>query len=275
VRNDRRAVHEHMESLLDSPFARKSANGHLAAVAQAEGDEAQARIYQQRAARLPSDLDWPDPFLHEMNAHEVGRRNRILEAERLEGRGQLREAVAILRQIATDAPDIRSYVTLGLGLGKLGAYDEAEQVLHAALRIDAGNSQANYALGTVLLMNGEQHLGTPEDREPAHELFRKAIAAQDRVLAVQPDHGMAHLMRGRALQRLGRADAAIQALREAALCRPDLADAHRYLGEALAEAGQLSEGLTHLEDAVRLAGPNDPAPRQALERWRAKAKSPS
>ena len=62
------------------------------------------------------------------------------------------------------------------------------------------------------------------------------------------------------------------AFRRAVLIGPDLAEAHQALGETLAEGSQLKEGLEHLENAVRVAPPGDPRPRQALEKWRAKAK---
>ena len=47
------------------------------------------------------------------------------------------------------------------------------------------------------------------------------------------------------------------------------------LGEALAEDGQQAEAITELQYACDLAGPDDPRPRQVLERVRAAGKPKS
>ena len=266
ARDDRPLAHTHLEPLLASPFARRQAHAHLAALALAEGDAALADTYQRSLAQLPPDLEWPDPIVAEMSTHAAGRQNRFLEAERLEGRGQLREAVALLRTIAARTPDARSGLALGLGLGKLGEYDEAVPVLRGVLDMDPHNLQAQHFLGTVLLLKGEQ-----ADAAAAGALFEQAVAAEDAALAIQPDHAMAHLMRGRALAHLGCTNEAIRALRAAVACGPQYTDTHLYLGETLARAGQVAEGLTHLEEAARLAAPGDARPREALAKWRGAA----
>jgi tetratricopeptide (TPR) repeat protein len=83
---------------------------------------------------------------------------------------------------------------------------------------------------------------------------------------------MAHLTRGRALKYLGRTKESLEALREAVLCRPEFTDTHLYLGEALADAGQVPEALVHLENAARFAAPGDTRAREAIDAWRAKTK---
>jgi tetratricopeptide (TPR) repeat protein len=269
-RDERAEARHHLESVLASPFARKQAHARLAVLALADGDAASARMYQKRAADLPPDLAWPDPLVAEMHKYAAGRQSRFLEAEGLEAQGRLPEAVALLKQIAAESPDARSYLALGLGLGKLGVYDEAESVLRGVIRMDPQNLQAHHHLGTVLLLAGEQQLQRSGSRERAMALFQQAVDAQDQALAIQRDHGMAQLMRGRALGYLGRSAEAIRALREAALSRPEFADTHLYLGEALAEAGQLDEAIAHLQDAVRLAAPDDSRPRDALAKYQAR-----
>ncbi len=144
----------------------------------------------------------------------------------------------------------------------------------AVLGMDPNNLQAHHFLGTALFLEGEKLAREPGGNQRARTLFCEAVAAQDRVLAIQSDHAMAHLMRGRALAQLGRTDEALASLRQAVLCRPEFSDTHLYLGTALAEAGRLPEALGHLEDAVRLARPGDARPRQALDEWRSRAKKP-
>jgi tetratricopeptide (TPR) repeat protein len=272
ARNDRKAARQHLETLLASPFARRQAHARLAAVALADGNDESARRYQERLGRLPADLPWPDLFLDEMNPYAVGRQNRFIEAESLEARGRLHESVALLRRIAAETPDVRSNLALGLGLGKLEAYDEAESVLRAVIDMDPHNLQANHFLGTVLFLRGEKLWNTPNGQEQARAVFREAVATQDRALAIKADHAMAHLTRGRALAYLGESEAAVRALREAVRCRPEIADTHLYLGETLADMGRLPEAVSHLEDAVRYARPDDPRPRAALAKWQRNAK---
>jgi tetratricopeptide (TPR) repeat protein len=274
ARDQRPVARERLEAVVASPFACKQAHARLAALALADGDPQLARFHQQRAAQQPADLPWPDSFLDAMNVYAVGRQSRFLEAESLEAQGRLPEAVALLRQIAAATPDARSYLALGRALGNQGAYAEAEPVLRAVIRMDADNLQAHHFLGTVLFLEGEQQASEPGGKEKSLALFREALLAQDRALAIQSDHAMAQLMRGRALARLGRTEEALAALRQAALCRPEFSDTHLYLGVTLAEAGQFPEAFTHLEDAVRLARPGDTHPRKTLDEWRAKAKAP-
>src|SRR5205823_15076558 len=113
----------------------------------------------------------------------------------------------------------------------------------------------------------------PGGKEKAQELFRQAVQAEDRALELQRNLAHAHMTRGLALKHLGRTKEALEALRQAVLIASELAEVHQALGEALAESGQLEEGLEHLEDAVRLAKPKETRPQQALEKWRAKAKT--
>lgn len=272
ARDQRSVARQHLQEVLNSPFARKQAHARLAALALADGDEALARFHQQRYLQQSADIPWPDPFLDEVHGYAVGRQSRFLEAEDLEARGRLPEAVALLRRIAADSPDARSYLALGRALGNLGSYSEAEPVLRAVSGMDPNNLQAHHFLGTVLFLDGERQAARPDGTQRGQALFREAVLEQDRALAIQPDHAMAHLMRGRALARLGRTEEALAALRQAVLCRPEFADTHLYLGEALAQAGQLREAMPHLEDAVRLARPGDMRPRQALAAWRERAK---
>jgi tetratricopeptide (TPR) repeat protein len=272
ARDERQAARQHLEALLGSPFGRRHAHVRLAAIALADGDEELTHGYQRRLGQLPADLPWPDPFLVEMKSFAVGQQSRLQEAESLEAGGRLRESVALLRRIAAEMPDVGSYLALGLGLGKLEAYDEAESVLRAVIDMDPHNFKANHYLGTVLFFKGEKQRASANGEDRAGDLFRQAVAAQDRALATNRDHGLAHLMRGRALAYLGNTDESLRELREAVRCRPDLADTHLYLGEALGEAGQLTKALAHLKDAVRYARPDDPRPRRALEKWQAKSK---
>jgi hypothetical protein len=60
-------------------------------------------------------------------------------------------------------------------------------------------------------------------------------------------------------------------LRQSVHCNPEFSDNHLFLGIALAEDGKLTEARPHLEQALLLAGPNDPRPRKALDEFFQKA----
>jgi Flp pilus assembly protein TadD len=65
------------------------------------------------------------------------------------------------------------------------------------------------------------------------------------------------------LRRLGKQHEALDNFRKAVQCDPTLTDAHLYLGETLAEAGQVAEARASLERACQLS-PDDSRPRAAL-----------
>ena len=70
-------------------------------------------------------------------------------------------------------------------------------------------------------------------------------------------------------------ESVVEALRQAVLHDPQSADARLYLGEALAEAGHVEDGLAHLGTAAKHAAPGDARAGAALKKWREKAKPPS
>jgi tetratricopeptide (TPR) repeat protein len=269
ARNQEAVTREHLTRVTDSPFARKRANSLLAALAGDDGES--ARAYQRRAAQLPLDLAWPDPFLLEFDDYEVGISRRLESAKQLDAQGRHAEALSQLRRLAGESPHAEVYHALGLTLMRLGQLDEAEEVLRTTVRLNPRTAQAHALLGTVLLLQGDKRSREAGGDGPAAELFRQAVAAEDEALALNPEYPQGHLIRGRALKRLGRTDEALQALRQALLCGPEFAEVHLDLGETLAETGNVREGLGHLADAVRLAEPNDPGPREALAKWRARA----
>jgi tetratricopeptide (TPR) repeat protein len=271
ARDDRTAARAHLTPLLGSPFAGKRAAARLASLALADGDAAAARAHQERAARLPADVPWPDPFLAEQARYAVGRQSRLLEAERLEAQGRLGEAAAVQREVLAATPDAHAYVTYGITLAKLQQFADAEPVLRTALKLDPDKVQAHYFLGTVLFFEGEKQAGAG-NRDRASELFRESVAEQERALALKPGDAMAEMMRGRALRALGRKDEGTAGLRRAVVGRPEFCDTHLALGEALAEDGHVGEAMAHFENAARFAPPGDDRPRRALEKWRPRPK---
>lgn len=263
----------HLGIVADQGLGAKKACTILATLPDVTTEE--ARAFAERAEGMPQDFPWPDPFEAEVRHCKVDRMIRIAQFRELERQGRLPEAIAFLRQFAAQSPDAEVCYILGYTLCDQSEFEEAAEVLRQVIRIDPRNVKACYFLGAALLRSGEQALAAPDGRDKARKFFQEAVAAEDRTIALQSDHGYAHLNRGRALMLLGRTDEALRALRQALLCRPEFADMHLALGEALAEAGQLTKALEHLENAARLAAPIDRRAQEALKKWRTKAKSSS
>jgi tetratricopeptide (TPR) repeat protein len=268
ARHDQRGVREHLSTLTNSPFARKRACSLLATLT--DGDKELTRGYEERAVQLPRDFTWPDPFLVEMNRCKADQRSGIAQFRRLESEGKDQQALYLLRRLVSESPDADVCIVMGERLLQRNELDEAEVMFRAALRFEPENIQAHYLLGSALLKRGEDITRAAGAKERALGMFREALAAADAVLGLQSDHADAYVLRARALKHLDRNDESLRALREAVVCRPEFAEMHMHLGEALAEAGQLTEALKHLENAVKLARPDDPLPLKALKKWQAK-----
>jgi tetratricopeptide (TPR) repeat protein len=226
ARDDPEACRTCLLRCQDSPFTRQRACAQLAAVCRRLGAAGAALDFGRRAAALPPDLPVFDPLVAECQQLVVGRPDRLRQVDNLEERKRFREAVAVLRELAADAPDVKVYVALGRNLAQVGDLPGAEAVLRRAVGMEAGNVQANYYLSKVLWARGD---------------YAAAAEAADRALAAKPDHGLAHMVRGLALGHLGRADEGLDELRRAVACTPDSPEPWRHLAEALEAAGRHDE----------------------------------
>jgi tetratricopeptide (TPR) repeat protein len=271
---------EHLRRSVASPFSGKRSCLHLAAAYRRLGDSDSAAAFLERAKDLPEDRTWPDAYVLKAKEYAVGKKAYMQRAENVAAMGQPGDHVLALRELAAEAGDGLSHYRLGVALAAAGDYRAAEPVLRAALRADPGLAAAHYALGIVLLRQGEAlpmpskkggRIENPSDGVEARQKFEDAAARLARAAQLKPTDGLIHLYLGRTWQLLGRAGDALVEFRTAVQCRPDLAEAHLHLGEALAEAGDKALAARHLEHACGLA-PADPRPRAALERLKVAAK---
>ena len=69
----------------------------------------------------------------------------------------------------------------------------------------------------------------------------EAVACYRRALELKPDFAEAHSNLGNALKDLGKLDKAVACYRRALELKPDSAEAHSNLGSALKEQGKLDE----------------------------------
>jgi protein O-GlcNAc transferase len=73
-----------------------------------------------------------------------------------------------------------------------------------------------------------------------------------KAIALKPDSAEAHVNLGNALREAGQLDAAIAAYRQAIARRPDYAEASNNLGDALKDIGQLDEAIAAFRQAITL-----------------------
>ncbi len=263
-RDDRAAAQQYLSKLTEHPSARKRACSLLAGIVE---DEKLAQEYRRRAAELGDDQPWPGSYEDDLQSYRADPEQDLAPFHELVAQKRLGEALAFLRKMVDESPSEAACMLLGVNLMKLKDYDEGAKMLRRATEFNPRNVKAHLFLGTCLLEAGKKRLEALDGKERAKELFRQAVAAEDKALALQNQLAYAHLTRGQALKYLGRTEEALTTLRQAALIAPEIAEMHLVLGEALGEAGQLPEALQHLEDAVRI-DPQGPAPRETLEKWR-------
>jgi tetratricopeptide (TPR) repeat protein len=271
-REDRAAARDHLSQLTDHPSARKRACALLAGLI--DGDKDLAENYRRQASELPDDQPWPGSFEEDFQRYRPDPPRQFAPYYELAAAGRRQEAVEWLRQHVSESPNEGACFTLAFALFSMEEFEGSADMFRKTLQFNPGNVKAHMFLGAALLHQGEKRIQDRDGKDQALVLFRQAVASEDKAISLQGDLPHAHLTRGQALKHLGRTEESLRALREAVLVGSQLAEMHQALGEALAEAGQLPEALEHLEDAVRLAKAQDARPRQALEKWRAKAKGP-
>jgi tetratricopeptide (TPR) repeat protein len=138
------------------------------------------------------------------------------------------------------------------------------ELLTQAVRIDPKNLAANYQIGLLHFHTGEQ-LWVAHRADEARAEFREAVTWLDNALAINPDFGKGLLLKGAALHRfLGQQENGLALLRRFVQLRPEVAEGHLLLGQALAESGQRDAAAASLRRAAELAQPGDRRAADAL-----------
>jgi tetratricopeptide (TPR) repeat protein len=264
ARDDLGAAIERLTPLTNHPSARQKACVQLAMICRRQGNADQAAEFTRRAAELPEDQPWPDPYVDEYRKLQRDAQGRLLQVKALEAQGKYQEVMAELNSINESSESDLASLAVGINLAKLRQYDQAEKALRDTLARYPDKVQAHYFLALVLFIQGDQVPGRENGvPEAARAKYRGAAEEARRTLQLKPDHGLAHVYLGRSLLLLGQKDEGLKELRAAVACKPEEARAHFFLGEALADTGQVEEAVHHLELAARLVGKDDPLPAAA------------
>ena len=192
----------------------------------------------------------------------------IEQGNRAEDAGKLHEAVALYREAVKLAPQsARAHLNLGIGLAALG--DEAGAVAgyEQALELDAANPFAAYNFGKLRYERGghadaerllRQALRAKPDFPQARVVLACALDAQGKADAavteleqlVPPDFGALFIKAG-ILRKLGRLDAAAEALRRALMLDPANLDARTTLFHVLEAKGDPAGAARELEAVLK------------------------
>ena len=133
--------------------------------------------------------------------------------------------------------DLAASLQQGLTAQRAGDLAKAATIYRKILQKAPSHPDASYLLGLIVQKQG--------GHEEAITLFENATRGN-------PKLGRAHLQRGFSLNATGR-NGAEGAFRAAIKIEPGLAEAHHQLGNILRRQNQLSESLSSLREATRLA----------------------
>jgi tetratricopeptide (TPR) repeat protein len=268
-RGDPASAVEHLQIAANSPGSRQKASSLLATCYSQLGRTGEAKRYEQEAARPPVDQPWPDPLDSGAVEWQVGSdaRERMLGGLRDQGRNK--EVIRALQEIIRDHPEDRMEMSLGIEEVTRGEWAAAEKVLRKALADNPNHATGRCFLGLSLYFQALVKWQSG-NREHARKLFEEAIVEFRKSFELKPDMGQAHLFAGCSLKYLGRLPEAAEECRMAIRAMPQSSEAHYTLGEVLHEQGKSDEAVPCLEDAARLAPPNDNRAKTLLQQIRTK-----
>ncbi|MFL5244042.1 MAG: tetratricopeptide repeat protein [Gemmataceae bacterium] len=270
---DDRTAAELLGDLADQPAAARQALLLRSEICRRQGRTSYANYLAGLAADAPQGL-WPDPLADPIRSRDMSHGGRVDEAARLLRAMQPVEAERLLRPLTSppSEPDPRVFTGLAEAREAQGDLREAMELLTQAVRIDPKSLAANYQIGLLHFHKGEQ-LWVAGQADEARAEFREAVTWLDNALAINPDFGKGLLLKGAALYRfLGQQENGLALLRRFVQLRPEVAEGHLQLGQALAESGQKDAAAASLRRAAELAQPGDRRAAEALAKIGEKVK---
>lgn len=168
------------------------------------------------------------------------------------------DAVAEFRAFLEHNPDAApAHFELGQALVSLQEFDEAVAEYREAVRISPGFFVANIQLGQLLAA-----LKRPQE----------AAACFEQAILYAPRSATAHANLMAVLAQTGQLEKAVEHGRTAVVLEPNSFDARFNLGLLLVAQERFADGLMELREAQKLR-PDDPRPRQEIERAEAALKA--
>jgi tetratricopeptide (TPR) repeat protein len=268
-RGDPSLAVDHLLFAAKNPTSRQKASALLATTCYQLGQTDKASRYSQESSQPPADEPWPDSLDPGVSAWLVGSAALRRTVNELQANGRHLEAVAALQEMARSNPDERDEITIGINLGMHGNWAAAEKEFRSALVRNPDHATGRCFLGESLYFQAVANWESGK-RDAARKQFEAALAEFQKSIEIKTDMGQAHLFAGCSMKFLGRLPEAAAECGAAIQVMPQSADAHYTLGEVLHAQGKSAEAVPHLENAARLAPPNDTRAKTLLQQIQAK-----
>lgn len=252
--------------LSNSPYARKKSAIAMAELSRRAGKVKEAEGFDSAANLFPPDARWANPYSAEVGDLRRGRRHLMDRYTAEEAAQDERALVHTATALADQYPSAETQMLLLRALVNAGEYQGAVAVADDLLRTDEGKRlvTAHSFLGLARLGLADQ--AEAEGRKAdADRILAQAADALSESVRLKPDYAPGYLYRAKALLRLGRMKEAEYAARSGIGCRPEEWEGYQTLADVLVATNRKAEAITTLEQAVKLAHPNEPRPRQALQ----------
>jgi tetratricopeptide (TPR) repeat protein len=255
--------------LARNPYAQKKSAIAMAELSRRAGRAKDADGFDYAAGLLPPDHHWPSPFGVELAGLWRGRRALMQRFVEQEAAHEDKATVHTANALADQYPSVETQLLLVRALVNAGDYPAALAVADDILRDENGRKlvTAHSFLGLARL--GLADRAEAEGRKAdANRLLAQAAEALGESVRLKSDYAPGYYYRSKALLRLGRLPEAEAAARAGIGCRPEEWEGYLALADVLAATGRKADAITAAEQAVKLAHPNDPRPKQALEALR-------
>jgi tetratricopeptide (TPR) repeat protein len=251
--------------LARNPFAQKKSAIAMAELSRRAGKAKDADGFDYAAGLLPPDYHWANPFAVERAALWRGRRMLIQRYLEQQDAHEDKAIVHTAAALADQYPSAQTQMLLLQALVNVRDYAAGLAVADDILRDENGRKlpTAHSFLGLAQL--GLADRAEAEGRKAdSDRLLAQAAESLAESVRLKPDYAPGCLYRSKALLRLGRLKEAEAAARAGIGCRPEEYKGYLALADVLAAAGRKADAIAEAEQAVKLAHPNDPRPKQAL-----------
>jgi tetratricopeptide (TPR) repeat protein len=255
-----------LRGLARNPYTRKKVATALAALSRRAGRTKDADGFDYTAGLLPPDGHWPNPFIEEVSTLWRGQRALMSLFVAQQAGQQNKAAVNTATALADQYPSLETQMLLLRTLVNVGDYPGAVAVADDILRDPDGRNMviAHSSLGLAKLGLADRAEVGGRKAE-ADRLLVQAAEALGESVRLKPDYAPGYLYQAKALLRLGRLPEAERAARAGVNCRPEEWEMYLILADVLAASGRKADAIATVEQAVKLAHPNEPRPKQALE----------
>lgn len=252
--------------LAHNPYARKKSAIAMAQLSRRAGRAKDADGYDYAASLLPPDAHWANPFAAQVAELFRGRRALMHLVVDQESAHETKAAVRTATALADQYPSVESQMMLLRALVNAEDYPAAVAVADDILRDPEGRKLVSahgfLGLARLGLADRAEAQGRKADSD---KLLAQAADALGESVRLKSDYAPGYFYRAKALLRLGRPREAEEAARGGVACRPEEWEGYLILADVLSAQGRKAEAVAAAEQAVKLAHPNEPRPKQALE----------